>query len=299
MKNKSTETKNKSNSLTWLIVGLCLLTFAYYKFAYNPKISTASKNVGSLQSPELTVASGDNIPIGSHGQIIHHKFYSLSYIEENEQAEWVAYVLNVNNLRRPHVKYNRRFTDDKDVKTQSAFHNDYTNTGYTRGHLVPAGDMSFDIEALRECYLMSNMSPQIKAFNNGVWKELEEQTRDWAFQKGKLYIVAGPLFNGTNVKKIGHHKIAIPNQFYKGILYIDDNENATAIGFIIPHQMCDQKLESYAVPIDVIEQKIGLNLFANLIEENIEQSVESNIDFIKWPISEARFQLRVSKWNKE
>ena len=42
---------------------------------------------------------------------------------------------------------------------------------------------------------MSNMSPQIRPFNNGIWRELEEQVRDWVYQNDKLKIVSGPIFN--------------------------------------------------------------------------------------------------------
>ena len=90
-----------------------------------------------------------------------------------EQAEWVYYSLSQSNLLAPKVPRFDYFNPDPKVKSKSAVHSDYSNSGYTRGHLVPAGDMSYDKQGMKECFYMSNMSPQPRVFNNGIWKELE------------------------------------------------------------------------------------------------------------------------------
>jgi endonuclease G len=113
----------------------------------------------------------------SKGNIVEHTFYSLSYIEKYEQAEWVAYNISDEQLKKPNVKRTDWFETDPKVITGSAKHSDYKGSGYTRGHLVPAGDMAFEELAMKETFFMSNMSPQIRSFNNGIWRELEEQSR--------------------------------------------------------------------------------------------------------------------------
>ena len=40
------------------------------------------------------------IPTSTTNQIVHHEHYSLSYHEEFEQAEWVAYELKKSHLKR-------------------------------------------------------------------------------------------------------------------------------------------------------------------------------------------------------
>jgi endonuclease G len=47
------------------------------------------------------------LPTSTTGQVIHHQFYSLSYNEEYEQAEWVAYELNKEHITS--VDFKRTF----------------------------------------------------------------------------------------------------------------------------------------------------------------------------------------------
>jgi endonuclease G len=55
---------------------------------------------------------------------------------------------------------------------------DYEKSGYDRGHLAPAADMGFSKITMAESFYYSNMSPQVPGFNRGIWKQLEEQTRN-------------------------------------------------------------------------------------------------------------------------
>lgn len=74
--------------------------------------------------------------------IIRHKHFFLSYSEEHEQAEWTAYYLTGNTKQRR--RYERPyFKQDPLIDTESAHWNNYKDTGYDKGHLVPAGDMVF------------------------------------------------------------------------------------------------------------------------------------------------------------
>ena len=94
-----------------------------------------------------------------------------------------------------------RFREDKKVPSGSAKPSDYTKSGYDRGHLCPAADMTHSAEAMEETFLMSNISPQLPVFNRGIWKSLEKQVRDWG-EKERIYIVTGPVFK-DNKGKIG------------------------------------------------------------------------------------------------
>ena len=44
------------------------------------------------------VYSQDLRPLGLYNDIVSHTYYTLSYSEDHEQAEWVYYVLNSNQL---------------------------------------------------------------------------------------------------------------------------------------------------------------------------------------------------------
>ena len=77
--------------------------------------------------------SNSLLPNAVHGSEVHHAYYSLSYSETHEQAEWVAY-----ELKRQHLKSNNfkrpYFVEDRSVKTKSANYRNYKNSGYDRGH---------------------------------------------------------------------------------------------------------------------------------------------------------------------
>jgi len=131
-------------------------------------------------SPGIPTVPGNMLPTSTTGQIINHEFYSLSYDEEHEQAEWVAYELTKESLIVPNVKRTGNFRPDPKVRKASASDRDYRGSGYDRGHMAPAGDMAFSKEAMSQTFYMSNMSPQIRNFNGGIWRELEENVRNWA-----------------------------------------------------------------------------------------------------------------------
>lgn len=231
------------------------------------------------------------------GELVQHTYYSLSYIEDTEQAEWVYYLLTQDMLKAKNVKRSRRFNRDPLVTTKSAHHRDYTNSGFTRGHMAPAGDMAHNETAMKESFYMSNMCPQIRSFNNGIWKELEEQTRDWVYQNEALHIVVGPIHSPTNSQKIGRAGVAVPQSFYKVILDLTGRDKK-ALGFIIPHETSDKRLQSYAVTIDDIEDKTGIDFFQNQ-DLTVLSDLEAEIDISRWKFSEARYKLRVERWNKE
>jgi endonuclease G len=250
----------------------------------------------------LTTEKGSNVdanfyPESTTGQVVTHKHYTLSYNEEHEQAEWVAYKLTKENLRKPRVKRAKKFKQDDYVTTLSAKHSDYTHSGYTRGHLAPAGDMAFSTEAMSETFYMSNMSPQLKEFNGGIWRELEETVRDWAFDNDELYVVSGPILNKENIiKKIGHNKVSVPNQFYKIVLDLKEPE-LKSIAFLMPNEKSINPIKSYVVSIDQIEDITGIDFFAGFLSPELENKLEQIGNPNKWKFDNRKFKKRIEKWN--
>ncbi len=233
-------------------------------------------------------------PSLSHGQVVNHTYYSLSYIEEYEQAEWVAYELTKSSLQKPNVPRAKRFEDDPKVRSGSATYYDYKGSGYSRGHLAPAADMAFDKGAMEECFYMSNMSPQLSVFNGGVWNELENLVRDWAYKNGRLSIVTGPIFT-EDMKRI-KGGVAVPTAFYKVLLDLDAPEKK-AIGFILPHEKSVERMSVYAVSVDEVERITGLDFFDQLIGDELEAKLEGQYDMSLWPLDESLYNQRVNHWN--
>ena len=132
---------------------------------------------------------------------------------------------------------------------------------------------------MSESFFMSNMSPQHPSFNRGIWKKLEGSVRNWADDNGEIYIVTGPILTG-NYSTIGFNRVSIPNYYYKVILDYKKPE-LKGIGFILPNQKSNSSLQSFAVTIDEVERKTGIDFYHSLSDE-IENQIESTIDVNKW-----------------
>lgn len=290
----------KFTLLRVIIFAIAVVSIMILLYQQLSRAFSADPDISTNYTVPNAVGESDRyyLPTGGRGEVVHHKHYSLSYVEKHEQAEWVAYELTRALLKVPNVKRVKRYNPDYSVSTRSAFHRDYTGSGYTRGHLAPAGDMAFDELAMQESFFMSNMSPQSRPFNNGIWKELEEQVRDWAYTNNKVYVVTGPMLNRPYVERIGQNKVSVPSAFYKVILDLEKPDQK-AIAFIIPHKSSDRRLQEYAVTIDSLESELGIDLFANLMTVDKQAKIESQIDLKDWKFSEKRYQQRVDKWNNQ
>jgi endonuclease G, mitochondrial len=150
----------------------------------------------------------------SDGELVHHNYYSLSYNETAEQSNWVFYEIN-SNTTLGQVSRTDDFRSDEKISTNSATISDYKGSGFDRGHLAPAGDMSFNYTAMSKSFYMSNMSPQHPSFNRGIWKKLEGLVRSWG-TNSSIYVVTGPVLNSCN-SYIGTNNVCVPNYFYKVI----------------------------------------------------------------------------------
>src|SRR5690606_19561538 len=241
------------------------------KNALAPKISNTIENT----SEEFTYSF---LPTSTTGAIVKHDFFTLSYSEENEQAEWVAYELkrddlSENDFERPY------FEMDKNVKTKSADWRNYKNSGYDRGHLCPAGDRRFSFEAYNETFLTSNISPQNHDFNSGIWNRLEQKVRFWAEKYDGVYVVTGGVLKGK-MKTIGDENVSVPNEFHKIIMDASDG-NYKAIAFVIPNKPSSASFYEYVVSIDEIEAKTGIDFFPKL-PDSIENNLERIVDLKAW-----------------
>ena len=215
-----------------------------------------------------------------HTQInyIQHMAYSLVYNEANEQADWVAYELLPYEIENK-FKRSNKFLVDTMVVSQSANNNDYLHSGYDRGHLAPAADMSWNKQAMKESFYYSNISPQLAGFNRGIWKDLESQVREWAKKYGSIYIVSGPVFE--NIKtRIGENEVAVPTHFYKAVVVYNDSIHQ-GIAFYFPHEKCKGDIFDYALSINELEKITRMNLYYDL-PNRIERKIESHVELKFW-----------------
>ena len=252
----------KSYFFKLLIFGIIVIGILYFIGFFDSKDSSTSK-------PQISDIE-TYLPVGD-GDVVRHNYYVLGYNEEHEQPSWVYY--------KPYIaeegkKFKRTddFRPDSKVRTGSADPADYLRSGYDRGHLCPAADMSLSSESMSETFLMSNMSPQKPAFNRGIWKRLEEQVRVWA-RNNKLWIVTGPVFKDILGYIGAENKVSVPGHFYK-IIYAPERNKM--LGFLLPNGKSDYPFSHYAVSVDSIEKVTGLDFFSNL-SDDLENALESQV----------------------
>ncbi|TPN86144.1 DNA/RNA non-specific endonuclease [Aquimarina algicola] len=218
------------------------------------------------------------LPTSTTGSIIIHQYYSLSYSEKHEQAEWVAYELKKehiakNNFKRPY------FEEDHKVKSSSADWRNYKKSGYNKGHLCPAADRTFSKKAFEETFLTSNISPQEYNFNSGIWNSLEQKVRTWAKTYNKIYVVTGGILT-DDLSTIGYEHVSVPQYFYK-IVFDNSPKQPKMIAFLIPHEDVDQKLSSFVVSVDHIEKLTQIDFFSKL-EDSLEKNLEATASTKGW-----------------
>jgi endonuclease G, mitochondrial len=263
-------TLQKLNKNFWSVFVISLVFICFSAFVFVPKENKA-KSTTSKQT-------FDFLPTSTTNQIVKHAYYTLSYSEKHEQAEWVAYELKKNyvknnNFRRPY------FIEDPKVKTGSADWRNYKKSGYDKGHLCPAGDMEFDSNAYTDTFFTSNISPQLHDFNGGIWNRLEQKTRYWATKYDGVYVVTGGVLQ-SSLPSIGQEKVSIPKYFYK-VLLDNSNGNYRMIAFLVPNKKSDQPLYEFVISVDQLEKMTGINFFPKL-EDKTENSLEKSSDYKGW-----------------
>ena len=213
--------------------------------------------------------------------LLVRKAYITSYNPRTLQPNWVAWILTgdhaFGNLSR-----SSDFREDEEVGYPRATLQDYRGSGYTRGHMCPAGDNKWDAQAMSETFLLSNMCPQTNRSNSGTWGSIEQACRNWAQKFGKIYIVCGPVFTeGESLQHIGPHKIPVPERFFKVVLCLQRN-NPMAIGFIcLNHETEKMRVSQYVTTVDEVERLTGMDFFSAL-PDKLEEKVESTADLYKW-----------------
>lgn len=123
--------------------------------------------------------------------------YYISFNREIMQADYVKYIQpNSTNSCRSCSYFK---IDPYDINTLR--NDDYTNTGYDRGHLVPNADFGNDT------YIISNAVPMNPYFNQRIWSKVEQMIRD--NYKNKL-VYKGCTYSNQYITTKNIRKLYIP-----------------------------------------------------------------------------------------
>jgi len=178
-------------------------------------------------------------------QILHKKAFTIYYNYKHKTPNIVFYTLYGNLVNKNN--YSRKgfsFRPDYEIPQKyRAYSNDYTHSGYDRGHNAPNASFDYNKSIQKETFLMSNITPQAKWLNRKYWAKLERLVRFLSVKYKMIKVVTG------NCGSIGYLKnnVNIPAYWFK-IIYIPKNKKS--IIFLVPNKndgMKTAKIKKYKI----------------------------------------------------
>ena len=189
-----------------------------------------------------------------------------------------------------------QYPNDADLPATYRFSEDpYKYTGYDHGHICPSADRLRAEECNYQTFYITNMQPQYNKFNAGLWEKMEEDVRTWANQSDTLYVCKGGTIdkkdniieyvnrNSHQSSQVNASHIPVPKYFFMALLSKKGNQ-WQAMGYWVEHINGDRSNDTrknYAVSIDVLEDRTGIDFFCNL-PDDIESKVEKTIAPSYW-----------------
>ena len=250
---------------------------SFYKSAYDDGKAVQKQNQDRQQEGKEYKSTGDlslldvALPERLDNQTVHYKSLVVYFNKYYRVPNCVAYELTstmtaMADSRDAENRANYKFEKDHDVKGCPDWW-EYKESGYTRGHMAP------------ECFLMTNICPQLDEMNDGEWRHAEEAVHKWSRTAGRLIVITGPIFSNS-MKRIGKHQdIAVPERFFKVIYSPKQNR---AIAFVMENKKMPNSWTNYATTIDKVEALTGYDFLAAL-DDNVENVIESKQNIKDWP----------------
>lgn len=201
--------------------------------------------------------------------------YFLGFNPETKSAVWVCYIVSKRSVGI-NLDRGERFYPDPDLpEPYRVKPEEFTNSGYDKGHLAPSAAIDFSRRSNDQTFAMSNVVFQHPKLNRQAWKSLEELIRDWTRTKGTLSVTCGPLYN-KRPKKINN--IPVPSGFYNVIYSL---KHKKAIAFVFPNEpVTALELWNYAISVTQAEKETGYKFLGKLGGSRIK--VKNQLDIEWW-----------------
>jgi endonuclease G len=198
-------------------------------------------------------------------------------------ANWASWTLTAADLGT--AARTKKFHAERKLPKEnclSPLSENYTDSGFDRGHLVPSGDRTRDREYNQGVFTMANIVPQAKQVNGLGWNSLERFTQE-SVKKGSDAIVVAGTFG--SIGKFSVSGINIPEYTWKVVLLVPKGESyslkrTTRIYAILYKNALDLapvELREALLSVDELEAKVGIDVFSG-IEDKIEEQLEKRID---------------------
>jgi endonuclease G len=216
--------------------------------------------------------------------LIERPQYTVSYNRDRATPNWVSWQLTQSDLGS--AQRSNDFSPDKSLPSGwfQVQTDDYTNSGYDRGHMCPSADRTATPEDNDATFILTNVVPQAPDNNRVTWEHLEAFSRSLVTKGHVLYIVAG--VDGSN-GAVGKGKITVPAFTWKIVVVAPKGDGSLAtitaptpvLAVRIPNDK-DAKLgdwDQYRVTVAAIETATGNHFFGNL-PADVQKALKGRID---------------------
>ncbi len=211
--------------------------------------------------------------------------YSLSYNRSRATPNWVAWRLDQSWLGSAPRQNDYRPDPDLPAGWYQVTSEDYSGSGYDRGHMCPSADRTRSVADNSATFLMTNFLPQLPANNQGPWEDFESYCRTLANQGFELYIFAGGYGNAGT---IAQGRIVVPQYTWKVVLVLPNGDNdlqrinksTRTIAILVPNQPpLNQSTpwRQFRVSVNHIEALTGLDFFSK-VPKNTQEIIERRKD---------------------
>ena len=207
--------------------------------------------------------------------VLENTGFIVGYSDARRNPLWVSYrvfkIASVTTHKRP----GRFQVDDR---TQARVkHDDYTHSGYDRGHMAPnyAIVTRYGRQAQLKTFLMSNISPQKPSLNRYIWKDLEMLVaKRYASSLEEVWVICGPIFD-DDIEKLASG-VEVPDAYYK-IIVDEKDGKVRVLAFIMSQGVGTgerNNLAKFLTSVDEIERQTGLD-FLHELSDDVEDAVEA------------------------
>lgn len=211
--------------------------------------------------------------------------YTLSYNRSKATANWVAWRLDSSWIGSAQRQDDYRPDNSLPNGWYQVTDEDYSGSGYDRGHMCPSGDRTRSIPDNSATFLMTNLIPQLSANNQGPWEKFETYSRSLASEGKEIYIYSGVFGNAGT---IAQGRVVVPTHTWKVVLVLPNgnndlsraNKGTRAFGIIVPNQPPvnqNAPWRDFRVTVDQVELLTGYDFFTK-IPKNTQEIIERSRD---------------------
>lgn len=218
-------------------------------------------------------------------RVLRNPGFMVGYSEIRMNPLWVTYRLETAKPGRIGKRPSRFNYDWRSITRVE--HNDFTGSGYDRGHLAPNYAIAkvHGREAQLKTFLMTNISPQTPNLNRRVWQRIEQAAMDhFAPLKNEIWVITGPVFD-EDIQRLPGTWIEIPDAFYKIFIAPPEGDRPIEVlSFLVPQNVKGHEpLAKFLTSVREIENATGLD-FMHRLPQPLQDELETTLNPQAWQL---------------